>query len=67
MLASPCGDVYGGTGFCKLFLKVVDIFGVGMNVEVVHISRHHDGTDGLGDGRGGGSVDHFVLFVFTRY
>ena len=67
MLASPCGGAYGGTGFCKLFFEVVDIFGVGMTEEVVHIFCHHDGADGLGNGRGGGSVVHFFLFAFTRY
>ena len=66
-MASPCGGAYGGTGFCKLFFEVVDILGVGMSVEVVHIFRHNNGADGLGDGRGGGSVGHFVLFEFTHY
>ena len=46
---------------------MVDILGVGMSVEVVHIFRHNNGADGLGDGRGGGSVGHFVLFEFTHY
>ena len=65
MLASPCGGAYGGTGFCKLFFKVVDIFGFGMTVEVVHIFPHHDGADGLGDGHGRGYLGHYVLFEFT--
>ena len=34
MLASPCGGVCGGTGFCRLFFELVDIFSVGMTVEV---------------------------------
>ena len=59
MLASTYGGAYGGTGFCKLF-------GVGMTVEVIHILRHHDGVDALGDGCGGGSVGHFLLFELTR-
>ena len=53
MLASPCSGMYNGTGFCKLFFEVVEIFGVGMTGEVVHIFRHCDGADGLGDGRSG--------------
>ena len=67
MLASLYGGRYGGTGFCKFFFEVVDIFGVGMTVEVVHIFRHYDGSDFLRDGHGGGSMSHFVLFAFTRY
>ena len=59
--------MYGATGFCKFFFDVVDIFGVGMTVEVVYIYFHHDGAYGLDDGRGGGSVGHFVLFAFTHY
>ena len=67
MLAFPCGGVHSGTGFCKLVFEVVNIFGVRMNVEGVHNFRHHDGADSLGDGRGGGSMGHFVLFAFTCY
>ena len=67
MLASTCGGAYVGTGFSKFFFEVVDIFGVGTTVEVVHIFRHHDVADGLGDGRGRVSVGHFVLFEFTCY
>ena len=67
MLASQCSGAYGVTGFCKMLFEVVDIFDVGMTMEVVHISRPHDGTDGLGDGRGGGSVGHFFFFALTRY
>ena len=53
--------MYYGTGFCKLFFEVTDFFEVEMTVEVVHIFRHHDGADGLGDGRCGVSVGHFCL------
>ena len=63
MLASTCSGVYSGTGFCKFFFKVVDIFGVGMTMEVVYIFHHHDVADRLGDGRGRGSVGNFVLCI----
>ena len=53
MLAFPCGGVHSGTGFCKLVFEVVNIFGIGVDMEVVHNFRHHDSTDGLGNGRGG--------------
>ena len=43
------------------------MFGVGMTVDVVHTFCHHDGADGLGGGRGGGSVGHVIFFVFTSY
>ena len=58
MLASQCSGAYGVTGFCKMLFEVVDIFDVGMTMEVVHIFRHHDGADGLGNVRGGVSVGY---------
>ena len=67
MLAYSCGGVYGSTGFCKLFFEVINIFCVGMNVEMVNSFCHHDGAKGLGYSRGGRSVGHFILFVFTSY
>ena len=67
MLAYPRGRMYRGKYFFKLVFEVVDVFSAGMTVELVHNFRHHDGVDGLGDGRGGGSVGHFVFFAFTRY
>ena len=60
MLDFPRGGEYGSTCFCKLVFEVVDIFGVGVTVEVVHNFRH------IGDGRGRVSVGHFVVFAFTR-
>ena len=51
MLTFPCGGAYDGTVFCKVVFEVVNIFGVGMTVEVVHIFRHQNGADGLGNSR----------------
>ena len=67
MLASPCSGAYGGTGFCKLFFEVVNIFGVGMTVEVVHRYRAHDGTVALTEGGDGASVGQFFLVEYTCY
>ena len=64
MLTFPCGGAYDGTVFCKVVFEVVNIFGVGMTVEVVHNFRYHDGVDSLSDGRDRGSARHFSCLIF---
>ena len=64
MLASPCSDVYRDTRFCKLFFEVIGIFGVGITVEMVHNLFHRDGTYGLVNGRGRGSMGHLLIIIY---